>query len=368
MIMKYIACLFLLIILLSGCRRHLAVEDKSFMTVDSISSKDIVPKKTYYLFPGNEDTTSDNLLFKEFAEYVHYALSTQGYKNINDMEKAGTAIYLAYGMGAPKTNVYTQTSPTFGVTGVSSSSSFGTIRSNGNFSATTNYTPTYGITGYTTSVGTYDTFFKYLVVDAYDVERTSSGNNLRQLFKTTVACSNTNDDLRSFLPIMALASAPYIGTNTGRKVDINYSESERTKYIRKKYLSFSGGTVTDTRSGLMWTTSGNLPKKSMSWDEAVKYVSALDYGGYRDWRLPSMDEFDSLARFNVTDSSAEMKEYEFIDVQGISYYWASKPDVKPKYAGTYWFPNYYGEDKVSNKYSVWPVRTVGPTSKSLPSK
>ena len=53
-------------------------------------------------------------------------------------------------------------------------------------------------------------------------------------------------------------------------------------------------TYTDQKSGLMWARNGNIPAKPMNWFDATNWVKNLDYGGYTDWRLPELGDFDSL--------------------------------------------------------------------------
>lgn len=53
-------------------------------------------------------------------------------------------------------------------------------------------------------------------------------------------------------------------------------------------------TYTDQKSGLMWARNGNIPGKPMNWFDATSWVKNLDYGGYTDWRLPELGDFDSL--------------------------------------------------------------------------
>ena len=55
------------------------------------------------------------------------------------------------------------------------------------------------------------------------------------------------------------------------------------------------GTVTDKVTGLMWQKAGST--SPMTFDSARKYVQELNssrYGGYGDWRLPTMEELCSL--------------------------------------------------------------------------
>jgi hypothetical protein len=53
-------------------------------------------------------------------------------------------------------------------------------------------------------------------------------------------------------------------------------------------------TYTDQKSGLMWARNGNIPGKPMNWFDATNWVKNLNYGGYADWRLPELGDYDSL--------------------------------------------------------------------------
>ena len=78
-------------------------------------------------------------------------------------------------------------------------------------------------------------------------------------------------------------------------------------------LSGDGLTVIDIVTGLTWqhTTDSNTDGSididdKMTWAEAQQYPAALNalaYGGYSDWRLPSIKELYSLIDFRGTDPS-----------------------------------------------------------------
>ncbi|MBF0275616.1 MAG: DUF1566 domain-containing protein [Nitrospinae bacterium] len=76
--------------------------------------------------------------------------------------------------------------------------------------------------------------------------------------------------------------------------------------------SYTAGTntVTDNITGLMWTQSSDIDgsgtvdysdKKYQS--DAISYCSNLTFGGYSDWRLPSIKESYSLILFTGKDAS-----------------------------------------------------------------
>jgi hypothetical protein len=66
-----------------------------------------------------------------------------------------------------------------------------------------------------------------------------------------------------------------------------------------RFIDNKNGTVTDTRSNLMWQSgdSHHELKAGLTWYEAVEYVDGQNqakYGGYSDWRLPTMDELRGI--------------------------------------------------------------------------
>ena len=50
--------------------------------------------------------------------------------------------------------------------------------------------------------------------------------------------------------------------------------------------------VVDNATGLMWHQNGS--RKSMKWNKAKEWVRNLEYAGYSDWRLPTLEEAVSL--------------------------------------------------------------------------
>lgn len=59
-----------------------------------------------------------------------------------------------------------------------------------------------------------------------------------------------------------------------------------------RLVAIGNGICQDTKTGKMWQTGRS--KKIGSLAEAKGYASALDAGGYEDWRLPTVTELYSL--------------------------------------------------------------------------
>ena len=75
------------------------------------------------------------------------------------------------------------------------------------------------------------------------------------------------------------------------------------------------GTVTDTETGLMWQQIG---PGTMIWDAAISYCENLDLAGYTDWRLPNVNELQSILNYEVYGPSIDAEL-----VSASSAYWTS---------------------------------------------
>lgn len=224
--MRQIIVLVWVLTILLGC----AFGPMYYVKIDSISGLDTGTKKTYILLSGVKDVDPNDLQFREYSSYVERALSSSGYVRAEDFKDANIAVFLSYGIGDPKDHQYSYSLPVWGQTGVSSSTTYGTISSYGSYGTyhgTTTYTPSYGITGYTTHVGSYTTVFRFVVLDAVDLVKYRRSEKIIQVWKTTVTSRGSSGDLRRVFPVLVAAATPYIGTNTGKQVDVTLTEGDK---------------------------------------------------------------------------------------------------------------------------------------------
>lgn len=210
---------------LTGCA---AQAPRFQVNVDGMASSSAPDGKRYVLLPGNKDTRSEDLQFQEFSAYVHRALSGSGYTLASGLDSADLAIFIVYGIGAPERHQYSYSMPIWGQTGVSSSTTTGTVSSYGSFSANTTYTPTYGVKGFANESGEYVTYYRYLVIDAYDAPRSKLEQKAVPAWRTSVDSTGSSGDLRLVFPILVAASREYIGHNTGHRVEISLREADKS--------------------------------------------------------------------------------------------------------------------------------------------
>ncbi len=121
------------------------------------------------------------------------------------------------------------------------------------------------------------------------------------------------------------------------------------------------GTMTDKLTGLIWPKDANN-RFRMTWNEAVLYVVKLNrenYLGKNDWRLPNINELESLinAEEDSVDAWLNGQECGFTNVF-MDYYWSSTYGAGGSRAAWivdmgygYAFSTY---KTISNL--VWPVR------------
>jgi len=134
-------------------------------------------------------------------------------------------------------------------------------------------------------------------------------------------------------------------------------------------------TIKDNLTGLVWDRNGNImPTRDPGWDTdatvndgAVTWQHALDYVaklnaenylGHSDWRLPNVNELESLINAHEMTISTWLNTQGFTNVQG-SYYWSST--TYAYYPGSAWIVNMWSggvlyDNKSSVHGLVWPVR------------
>ena len=79
--------------------------------------------------------------------------------------------------------------------------------------------------------------------------------------------------------------------------------------------------VVDCTTGLSWSR-GNIGTELLTWSKAADACRALDLGGFKDWRLPTVEELFLLA--DRTRHSPAIDTTFFPDCKS-DWYWTSTP-------------------------------------------
>src|SRR3989304_7183632 len=141
-----------------------------------------------------------------------------------------------------------------------------------------------------------------------------------------------------------------------------------------RFTDNGNGTVTDKLTGLMWTKDANAPGPTAcspgttkAWIYALDYVACLNtnsYLGYTDWRLPNINELESLGSVEQSDTAVWLETQGFINVD-LNFQWSSAFLSSTSVAqnpGSAWFyhmrSGYMNAGwKGNDVFYSWPVRS-----------
>ncbi len=214
---------FISVIFLFGC------STKFLLEIDAISDKGKENLKKYVLLPANEGVSINDLRYKEYANYVKVALMKQGYVE-SDSDSADIAIFFSYGMGDPEIHSYSYTYPIYGKTSGSTTN----VRVSTNYSdgsSSTTYgtaksKPMYGVTGYGSYSGTRKVYFRFITLEAVDLNIFKESNEVINVWQTNITSSGKTNDLRVVMPVMIAGAIPYIGKDTEKKIEVKIREND----------------------------------------------------------------------------------------------------------------------------------------------
>ncbi len=173
------------------------------------------------------------------------------------------------------------------------------------------------------------------------------------------------------LPVRtAPAENPYEMPKTGQTVsyasgDDGYMEAGAI-WPGTRFTDNGDGTMTDSLTGLMWLKDAGCLSKN--WSSALTAVASLNAnpGGYNclgyaanysDWRLPNINEIESLINFGTANSTSWLSSQGFMNVKS-SYYWSSTT-YQNNTSQAWGIQMTKGQTTNLSKryvYSAWPVR------------
>jgi hypothetical protein len=141
----------------------------------------------------------------------------------------------------------------------------------------------------------------------------------------------------------------------------------------ERFLEGTGtasGCITDLLTGLMWTRSANLSGAAKPWQEALDYIAGVNSTGgicgYTDWRLPNINEIESLVNTDYTGQAPWLASRNFTDVQS-NRYWSStagEPYIDDAWA-VQMVNGSLSKDSIDASWYLWPVRGDGTGGTSL---
>lgn len=135
---------------------------------------------------------------------------------------------------------------------------------------------------------------------------------------------------------------------------------EGSSLVQERFIDNGDGTVTDTKTNLMWAQydcMGNI-----NWHDAKAYCENIILSKYEDWRMPTIDELATLYDRNEKGYEADCGDWVRVTpLIHLSCGWGWARDYRAISAYAYNFARgYQYTDRMVHKrnYRALPVRTV----------
>lgn len=199
-----------LITLLAGCATGVTVQ------VNAIADSEIqAPGKKYLLTNALVEGPKDDLFFREFAAYFDRALSAKGYQRVGERGAADIIIAFSYGVSDGRTGINTFSFPIYESFGGETIVMTETDSAGNVTRRTVTIPPRYQIVGTQLESQTYTVYAHTALLEAR--LPATEGQTGKLLWKTVITSVNESNDLRTIMPYLAAAAAPYLGGNTGEQ-------------------------------------------------------------------------------------------------------------------------------------------------------
>lgn len=196
------------------------------LSVSGLAVAGAETKTKYFIQPGNVGVARTDLQFREYASELVRGLDTHGYSQADGPEAADIIILMAYAVTGP-----TPANETRWVSSAdgprSTSGTIGGVP----FTATTHARG--GLGGMDPTTVTVMHYRRALIVMALDARLAEKNDPAAELWRETVTSDTENDDLRSVMPAMVAAAAPYFAKDTYKTLLVTVPlEGADVKYIQ----------------------------------------------------------------------------------------------------------------------------------------
>jgi hypothetical protein len=187
--------------------------------------------QSYHIRSQNPQLNEDSLRYKEVADYVRTALSGRGMYEAPSPDKADVVIDIDYGMEAPRIKYETTSSPVVvEIAGavreevVAVRDSFGNII--GYRTIITQEPDRHEFMGMDQSIRPVLVYEKFLKVSARPNQEATEGRAPPEIWSVNVSTEDGSQELRKYMPVLASATADYIGVNTREEKPVKMSERD----------------------------------------------------------------------------------------------------------------------------------------------
>ena len=216
---------------LAGCKSTTYV-----LQVDAINQTGPVAQaaepKSYRVRSHNPNVADDSLRYNEVSAYIKTALSGKGLYEAPTAESADLIIDIDFGMENPRMKYQTVVKPVIVMSVSQPKPQTGKglfVPINGSVGQ-----PIGKIEGFREEAEPVVVYEKYLKVSARANREVVEGRPPPEVWSVNVSAEDPSNEMRKYMPILASATADYIGQNTKQEKAVTVNEGdESVKFIKK---------------------------------------------------------------------------------------------------------------------------------------
>lgn len=228
--------------LLAGCNTTTYVLQVDAISQTAQTAQATPPAKapqSYRVRARNPNMPEENLRYREVSDYVKTALSGKGMYEAPSIETADVIIEIDYGMESPRMKYEAVTKPIMQMQEGIPQREIVPVGSNADGSTKYKVIRVPGlqsmkIVGWKEEIEPIIVYEKFLKVSARENREATEGRPPPEVWSVNVSAEDQSNELRKYMPILASATADYIGTNTKQEKAVDVSENdEAVKFIKK---------------------------------------------------------------------------------------------------------------------------------------
>ena len=216
--------------------------------VDAIAAPTEVGKpapaaQSYHIRSQNPKLDESSLRYKEVADYVRTALSGKGMYEAPSPDRADVIIDIDYGMDAPRIKFERISDPVIRQTSSETRNTIEKVTVRDPITGAmieTDQVVSVTTPGSTEMVGMKESiqpviiYEKYLKLSARSNREAVEGRAPPEVWSVNVSAEDNSQELRKYIPILASATADYVGTNTKESKPVKISEDDEVVAFVKK--------------------------------------------------------------------------------------------------------------------------------------
>ena len=212
--------------------------------VDAISAptetgRPAAEAQSYHIRSHNPKLDESSLRYKEVTDYVRTALSGKGMYEAPSPDKADVVIDIDYGMDAPRIKFETVSNPVMAIVPGEVREELVPVRDRaGNIigyrTVMIREPARHEFMGMQETIQPVIVYEKYLKLSARQNQEADEGRPAPEVWSVNVSAEDNSQELRKYMPILASATADYIGTNTKESKPVKIHENDEVVDFIKK--------------------------------------------------------------------------------------------------------------------------------------